>query len=127
MTPRRRAPQVGPVASIRVCRDAVTRRSLCYGYVNYQTGLDGAGGSPWPAAVACLTAPRRLARRALTRAAPRAIPRLRASARPQRPLVRTPRAAARGASRLPRRVEQLVNSGADGAAPRPQPSARWSS
>jgi hypothetical protein len=34
--------QVGPVASIRVCRDAVTRRSLCYGYVNYQTGIDGA-------------------------------------------------------------------------------------
>ena len=34
--------QVGPVASIRVCRDAVTRRSLCYGYVNYSTQLDGA-------------------------------------------------------------------------------------
>jgi hypothetical protein len=39
----RPAPQVGPVASIRVCRDAVTRRSLCYGYVNYSTQLDGAG------------------------------------------------------------------------------------
>jgi polyadenylate-binding protein len=37
-------PQVGPVASIRVCRDAVTRRSLCYGYVNYSTQLDGASG-----------------------------------------------------------------------------------
>ena len=52
----RAAPQVGPVASIRVCRDAVTRRSLCYGYVNYSTQLDGAGrpGTPVaaPAAVA---------------------------------------------------------------------------
>ena len=32
--------RVGPVASIRVCRDKIKKKSLGYGYVTWQSGSD---------------------------------------------------------------------------------------
>lgn len=45
--------QCGPVASIRVCRDAVTRRSLGYAYVNYNSAVDPEAGGSMKHLTAC--------------------------------------------------------------------------
>ncbi|KAF5931988.1 hypothetical protein HYC85_028159, partial [Camellia sinensis] len=40
--------QIGPVASVRICRDILSNRSLCYGYINFLSHSDASK------AIACL-------------------------------------------------------------------------